>query len=389
MRARIAVVHPGLVAGGGSEAAALGAVRALQDDYAVTLITTGRPDLAALNGKYGAGIDPGRLETRLAAVPPGTRRRFDALRGFPLARYCRRHAREFDLMISAYNVMDFGRPGVQMIADLSFDDGLRREADFPGGAGEPAFHRPSRGRSLYLRLARALAGDREAGWRMNRTLANSRWVARRLRDRLGLDSEVVYPPVAGAFPAVPWSEREDGFVAVGRLVPEKRFDLIVAVLAEVRKTRAVHLHIVGRRGRGAHGRTIEALVRRHGDWVRFEGEMYGPELAAFLARHKYGISGRRAEPFGIAVAEMVKAGLVVWVPDCGGQVEIVDHPDLTYSGRDHAAALIGRVLSDAAAEAGLRRHLEARAGAFSAARFASEMKAVVEGALEGRSSGAV
>jgi glycosyltransferase involved in cell wall biosynthesis len=386
---RVAVVHPGLIAGGGSEATALGAIRALQDDHRVTLITTGRPDLAALNDRYGAGIDLARLETRAVAVPPGTRRRFDALRGFLLARYCRRRAREFDLMISAYNVMDFGRPGIQMIADLSFDDGLRREADFSGGVAEPVFRRASPGRSLYLGLARALAGDREAGWRRNRTLANSKWTAGRLEERLGLAAEVVYPPVGGDFPHVAWNEREDGFVAVGRLVPEKRFDLIISILAEVRRSRPVHLHIVGRRDRTAYGREIEALCRRHGDWVRLEGEMYGAEKAAFLARHKYGISGRRAEPFGIAVAEMVKAGLVVWVPGDGGQTEIVDHPDLAYSGRDHAAGLIRRVLTDAGAEAGLRRHLEARAEVFSAGRFAGELAAVVKDLLEGARPDAV
>lgn len=389
MTPRVAVVHPGLVAGGGSEVAALAAVRALQEDHRVTLITTGRPDLAVLSARCGAGIDLARLETRLVAVPPLTRRRFDALRGAPLARYCRRRAGDYDLMISAYNLMDFGRPGIQIVADLSFDDGLRREAVRSGGGAEPVLHRPWPGRSFYLGLARALAGGRAAGWRMNRTLANSRWTARLLRERLGLAAEVVYPPVAGDFPPVPWNEREDGFVAVGRLVPEKRFEDIVAVLAEVRKSRPVHLHIVGRRVRASYARKIEALCRRHGDWARLEGEMYGAEKAAFVARHKYGLSACRGEAFGIAVAEMVKAGLVVWVPDGGGQTEIVDHPDLTYADPGRAAALIGRVLSDAAAEAGLRRHLEGRAGVFTAGRFAAGLRAAVRDLLDGRGADAV
>jgi len=389
MKPRVAVIHPVLAAGGGSEAVALGAIKALQEEYRVSLITMGRPDLAALNEKYGAGIDLARLETRLLAIPPGTRRRFDALRGFPLARYCRRHARDYDLMISTYNVMDFGVAGIQMIADFAFDDTLRREADFSGGVVEPPAHRPSPARTLYLRLARALAGDREEGWRRNLTLANSKWTARRLRDKLGLAAGVIYPPVAGGFPRVPWTEREDGFVAVGRLVPEKGFDLIIAILAEVRKVRPVHLHIIGRRERTAYAAKIESLCRGLGDWARLEGEMYGAEKAAFLTRHKYGLSGRRGEAFGIAVAEMVKAGLVVWVPDDGGQTEIVDHAGLTFSGRDQAAALIRSVLSDADAQARLTRHLEARAEAFSAARFSGELRAAVRNFLEGGPADAV
>lgn len=388
MTPRVAVVHPGLVAGGGSEACALGMIRALQDDHRVTLITMGRPDLEALNAKYGAGVDLAKLETRSLSIPPGLRKRFDALRGFRLARYCRRHAGDFEAMISAYNVMDFGEPGIQRVADLSFDDGLRREFDFAGGAEESASHRASPWRSLYLGLARTLAGDRRGRWMRNRTIANSNWTAGLLRDRFGLASEVVYPPVAGGFPPVPWEEREEGFVVIGRLVPEKGIGAVVSILAEVRKERPVHLHIVGRPGPGAYAREVEALGRRHADWVRLEGGMYGADKAAFLSRHKYGISGRRAEPFGIAVAELVKAGCLVWAPDGGGQTEILAHPELVYAGPDDAAAKIRGVLADPARQAHLRDHLRARAGLFSAERFGREIRAIVEDFLEKKSAGA-
>jgi glycosyltransferase involved in cell wall biosynthesis len=388
MTPRVAVVHPHLVAGGGSEAVALGAIQALQDDHRVTLITMGRPDLQALNGKYGTDIDTGKFETRFLAIPPGMKTRFDALRGFRLARYCRRHAREYDVMISAYNVMDFGVPGIQMIADFSFDDDVRRELDFESGAAGNALHKASAGRSIYLGLARALAGDREVGWKRNRTVANSEWTRGLLRERFGLDSEVIYPPVVGDFPRLPWSEREAGFVFMGRLAPEKGIRSIIEILGDVRKEKPVHLHILGRRGPTAYARELEDLRRQHGDWVHLEGEMYGPEKAAFLAGHKYGISGCRREAFGIAVAEMVKARCLVWVPDGGGQTEIVDHPGLVYTGRDHAVSLILGALGAAAAETGLRRHLEARAEVFSSTRFAGEMRSLVRDFLNGGSVGA-
>ena len=113
--------------------------------------------------------------------------------------------------------------------------------------------------------------------------------------------------------------------------------------------------------------------------------MYGREKAAFIAKHKYGLSGCRNEAFGIATAEMVKAGCLVWVPDGGGQKEIVAHPGLVYSGRDHAASLILAALGDPEVEAGLRRHLEGQAEIFSSGRFAGEMSALVRDFLtEGR-----
>jgi glycosyltransferase involved in cell wall biosynthesis len=378
---RVAVVHPQLVAGGGSEACAMWTLQALQDESRLTLVTMGRPDLGSMNRKYGTTVDENRVEGRFLRPPPGTRKRFDALRGFHLARYCRRHARDFDVMISAYNVMDFGVAGIQWIGDFSFDDALRRELHAESGVADSVFYKASAGRSLYLKLARALAGSRGDGWKRNRTAACSEWTRDLLRERFGVAADVVYPPVAGGFPAVPWNEREDGFVFIGRLVPEKGVRRVIEILGDVRKEKPVHLHIIGRRERTAHAREVEELCRRNRDWIHLEGEKYGPEKAEFLARHKFGISGCRNEAFGIAVAEMVKAGSLVWVPDGGGQTEIVAHPGLIYSGRGHAAALILAALGEPAAEAALRYHLEARADLFSSGRFVEEMRGIVRGFL--------
>jgi glycosyltransferase involved in cell wall biosynthesis len=380
MTPRVAVVHPLLVPGGGSEACALWTLQALQDDHRTTLITMGRPDLRLLDGCYGTSVD-GRIELRSLDVPPGLGRRFDALRTARLARYCRRHAGDFDLMISTYNVMDFGLPGVQQIADFSFDDALRRELDFESGRTEKLVHKRSPARALYLKLAAALAGTEGNGWSRNRTVANSAWTQSLLRERLGLLSEVIYPPVSGPRAAVPWDEREDGFVVMARLVPEKRLDFIIDALEEVRRTKPVHLHILGRRVGSAYAKRLEALCRARGDWVRLEGEAYGAKKEALLAGHKYGLSGRRAEAFGIAAAEMVKAGLVVWVPDGGGQAEIVAHPDLVFGGRDEAVARILAVITDPSRETALRRHLETRAALFSSARFVRETRALVRDVL--------
>lgn len=382
MNPRVAVVHPRLLPGGGSEAGAMWTLQAMQDRSRLTVITMGCPDLRALNRNYGTNIDLGKIQGRFLRVPLGTKRRFDALRGYRLARYCRRHARDFDVMISAYNVMDFGVAGIQQVADFSFDDALRRELHSANGAAGGRFYKASPGRSLYLGLARALAGGRNDGWKRNRTVANSEWTRDLLRERFGVASEVVYPPVAGDFPPVPWNEREDGFVVIGRLAPEKGLCRVIEILKDVRKEKPVHLHILGRRERTAPAREVEELCRGNSDWVHLEGEKYGPEKAEFLARHKYGISGCPNEAFGIAVAEMVKAGLLVWVPDGGGQKEIVAHPGLIYSGRGHAAALILGALGEPAVAAELRRHLKVRADLFSAGRFVEEMRGIVKAFLE-------
>ena len=352
-------------------------LQVLRDECRLSLITTGRPDIRAMNAKYGTTLDPAEIDARCLPIPPGMKTRFDALRGFRLARYCRRHAGEFEAMISGYNGLDFGRPGIQRIADFSFDDALRRELHPTSGAAGGAL-----GRRFYLALARILAGGRPDGWKRNLTLANSEWTRDLLRERFGVESRVIYPPVDGDFPEVPWAEREDGFVVIARLVPEKGLGLIVDILSRVRRERDIHLHIVGRRERTACAREVEELCGRHGDWIRLEGEVYGSDKAALLAGHKYGISGCRQEAFGIAVAEMVKAGEIVWVPSGGGQQEIAAQPRLIYSAPDEAAGKILAVLADAAAQAAIRRELAERSRMFSTARFAEEMRDAVMGFLK-------
>jgi len=43
------------------------------------------------------------------------------------------------------------------------------------------------------------------------------------------------------------------------------------------------------------------------------------------ASSRYGIHGAEGEGFGIAIAEMVKAGCVTFAPAVGGPAEILDH----------------------------------------------------------------
>ncbi len=382
-RPAIALVHPQLVEGGGSEACALWLLHALQHDYRLTLVTMGHPDFASLNKAYGTSIDDAKITCRSFPIPAGTRRRFAALRGYRLARYCRKHAGDFDVLISAYNVMDFGRRGIQCIGDFSFDDPSRRGLFPKAGVGGKLLYQDSLWRSAYLWLGRALSGTTEAGWKLNLTTANSNWTRDLLKKRFDLDSVVVYPPVHDGVADVPWEEREDGFVVMGRLVPEKGIESVIAILDEVRRHKDVHLHILGRSDDPVYARRIEALACERSAWVRLEGGIYGPEKTAFLARHKYGISGCRNEAFGVAVAEMAKAGCLVWVPEGGGQVEIVDQADLIYADNAQAVSSILAVLGDPWKEAALRSHLAGRSEAFSADRFVREVHTLIREFVEG------
>ena len=80
----------------------------------------------------------------------------------------------------------------------------------------------------------------------------------------------------------------------------------------------------------------------------------------------------------MAPAEMVRAGMIVWVPNGGGQVEIVGgEPALVYDTEDGAVESMRRVIADAAEQSRLRELLARRGELFDEQRFMGEIQAVV------------
>lgn len=379
MKPRIAIVHPRF-GWGGSEARALRGMEALRDRCDLTLITGGVPDWAALNAYHGTAVRPEHVALERVPMPDhvGSSPRWSALRGRYVQRHCRRSANRFDLMVSTYNVVEFGRPGLQFIADFSFDPQLRA-ADFEGHA------RPtSRLRDLaYRRLCDLVSPPHREEWPQHTFVANSNWTRSVLRDRYGIDARVLYPAVAAEPSPKPFEDRDADFVWVGRISPEKRLERAFRILARVRAAgRDVRLDVVGEADEPHYGRAIREEARRHGDWIRFHGRLAGPAKAREIVRHRFALSTRPREPFGIAVAEFVGAGCIPFVPDAGGQAEVVAHDDLWFSTDAQAVERILRVLGDDRLQATLRRHLAERARTYSVERFVEGFRRLVADALE-------
>ncbi len=88
----------------------------------------------------------------------------------------------------------------------------------------------------------------------------------------------------------------------------------------------------------------------------------------------------------LAPAETVKGGCITFVPNSGGQTEIVNHPALTFSNDEDAVSKICTVLSSAALQENLRAHLAGRARKFSVENFKSGIRHVVSELLGSRES---
>lgn len=380
-RPSVVIGHP-RIGRGGSEAVVMWLIEALKRDCEVTVVTTGGWDLAALNAYYGTKVCEDEVKVRIAPVPWLVRKQSAAaLRGACYQRFARQIAGEYDVRISAYNTTDWGLPAVHFIADFTWHREIRERVDPPS----PGFiYRDSLLRRAYLGIVAAYA--RPSGWDVLRddpVIANSRWAATQMKQFCGVDcAAVVYPPVWTEFPYVAWEDKEEAFVMIGRIAPEKKVEEAIAILEAVRqKGHAIRLHICGHIGDDLYGRHIAQLCQKRSDWIIPEGQVSGTKKAQILAGCRFGIQARGAEPFGISVAEMVKAGAIVFAPNDGGQAEILQHSDLLFTDPNEAVAKIQAVLESPALQSALRIHLAGRAQFFSAQTFMREAQACIANAL--------
>jgi glycosyltransferase involved in cell wall biosynthesis len=365
------------------------AAQALKDDFAVSLLAIGPIDLAHLNLFYGTKIGLAEVSIRSLPIPRllARNRAPAALRGALGRRALKHFVDSHDLLISTYNLCDFGVPAIHFIADFSWDEELRRASDPAPGGVHGMFHRLRWLRRYYLQLCTAIAppSGRDLFVGEDLIVANSQWTAAKLSDRYNVPPLVVYPPVAGVFPDVSRARRKNDFACLGRIAPEKRVERLIQIIGAVRKRgHDARIRIIGPLDASPYARTISALAHRHREWVLLEGRKVGAEKVHILANCRYGIHGREGEAFGIAVAEMVKAGCVTFAPSEGGPAEILDHEALLYRNDEEAVEKITAVMEHEKWDQELCCHLRRQAANFSPEIFIARLREVIEQFLSRR-----
>ena len=384
-RARLLFVQRKMGTLGGVAAVAAWMLQALVRDYDVTLLCWRPPELDAMNRFFGTSVQAGDLKAinvpalfrRIVELDPDSGSIQDWC---VLLRRCKRLQHRFDLVLGTELEADYGVPGIQYI-------------HWPGMT---SFYRPAESvsdRRWWKRSAALIRGELRP-WmlladfsfdrmRQNLTLTSSDWVGDLVRQAYGVETLTVYPPAGGNFSHIPWEQRQDGFVSIGRLSRNKRIEWTIETLSQVRARQPdIKLHIAGSldtapRSR-AYRRELVALVRSHSDWVQLHENLSHDGLLELLARNRYGIHANTEEHFGIAVAEMLLAGCIPFVYYKGGPVEIIGHqPHLMYSSADDATEKILGMVSDRAQQKISLTRLAARAELFSAERFMRDVRAIV------------
>jgi len=370
-KTKIGILHPKL-GRGGSEVRALWIIDALKNEYEVSLITSGTVDFQQINEYYGLNLNSQEFSVIQVPLPFFLQNtsKFAALRGRLIQRYCQKIAQNFDLLISTYNPCNFGKRAIQFIADFSFDEELREKLKW--------YHKKNFFRKIYLKFCNLISPINYRKFKSDIVVANSYWTAKLMKEKYGIETRVIYPPVIGDFPNIPYEEREQGFVCIGRVVPEKRIDKIIKILKKIRQRgNDVHLHIIGGVGKDSYGQFLRKLFQKHQKWIFYEGWLGKEKKKEVIARHRFGISACKNEAFGIAVAEMVKGGCIVFVPNGGGQVEIIDQPQLIYENIKDAVSKIERILCSPALQVRIRNHLITQGQKFSLENFQRSVRNIV------------
>ena len=376
-RPKIVIGHPRLGLGG-SESTVMWLIEALKHNFDVTVLTTGGWDLLALNNYYGTQINKEDVKVRIAPVPYLVHGlHAAALRGACYQRFANTIAGEYDIRISAYNPTDWGLPAIHFIADFSWNRRIREQFHPPS----PGFiYRDTPARSVYLKIASAYGKPSGRDFLHDDLLiANSHWTAATMKQFCDVDcAAVIYPSVWAMFSNVPWAEKQQAFAMIGRIAPEKQIEQAIAILETVRERgHAIRLHLCGQIEDDPYGRQIAQLCRERADWIILEGQVTGEGKTEILSHCRFGIQTCSAEGFGISVAEMIKAGAIVFANSDGGQAEILGHPELLFSDTNDAVEKILAVLEKPTLKSALRNHLAHQAQRFSAQAFVHETQAFI------------
>jgi len=219
----------------------------------------------------------------------------------------------FDLVISTSHCVAKGAIPAPGAAHLCYVHTPMRyawdqeHAYFPGRRGAGA-------RLRGMILSRLRTWDAASAPRVDRFVANSRFVAERIRRYYGRDAEVLAPPVDTGFftPPEPAGGPDRPYaLAVSAPAPYKRIDLAV------RACRAAGLPLI------VVGPGSEGLRRLRGPGLELRGRVEGAELRE-LYRHASCLVQPGVEDFGIAPVEALACGTPVVALGRGGVLDIVE-----------------------------------------------------------------
>lgn len=373
-RRKIIIAHS-FFGRGGAEVSIMWLLEALKTDYAVNLLTRGGFNLNELNEISGTSIRTDEIQI-IEKSNILYRTRFG--HAFFL-RFCRSIGNQFDMRITGSRTLNWGMTAVHFLSDVAWNSTLINRF---------CENEEKRGNTRSLMVAildfirTKIVGRSKWDIANDYFVANSYWTSSVSREFLSHAPKVIYPSVCSSSTQTKWSSKQNRFICLGRISPEKKIEVIIDILARVRqKGYDIQLHIIGKFTDTPYSRFIGELCQKNRSWITLTGELTGIKKDQYLEQSKFGINGCQREAFGISTAEMVKAGMLPFIPSQGAQKEVVPLEELTFDSSDDAVNKIIEVLINVQLQENLISRLNELSPDFSSNRFCTEVRSMVKNVL--------
>ena len=165
---------------------------------------------------------------------------------------------------------------------------------------------------IRLMLYKLREWDFYSSQRIDYVIANSNFTAKRIKKYWGLESEIIHPPVD--IQRFKYNEtREDFYMSVNRLVPNKRIDLLIEAFNKL------HLPLIII-GDGPERLKLEKMSNSN---IKFLSKISDKEVENYMSRCKAFVYAG-IEDFGIAPVEAMAAGSPVIAYGKGGILDTVN-----------------------------------------------------------------
>ncbi|MCB9810536.1 MAG: glycosyltransferase family 4 protein [Candidatus Nomurabacteria bacterium] len=372
MKKKVLIVHQqtfGLEHIGGAEAVCVWMLEALKGDYELSLAVPHKgamlQDISRINDQYGTNLRPQDFKVievkGWSFIRPLVSWSW-FLHTFVFMLLVRLQAKNYDVCISSYNEFDFGN-----IQSLSLQ----------------YIHYPmidSTTKSGVRHALSALFGYKKERVDEYKFMTCSNWTANVIREHYPTtDVATVYPPVKSVLVSNrSFLDRDNNFLFVGRISPEKRIEKCIEIIKSIRdKGYDVGLTIVGPIYKDMYAKKIKRIAEDN-SWIKMVGSVTNLELDKICQEHRFGINGTKDEQFGIVLAEMQRSGCVVFVPNGGGQLEIVNDNRLIYNDKADAVTKIINVLDDESLQTELHSRVLQTSEVFSSAKYVERIKEKVK-----------
>lgn len=222
---------------------------------------------------------------------------------------------------------------------------------------------------MPLMVPRQRKLDLEAARKVDVFIANSTETQARIKKYYGRSSTVIHPPV-DVRRFTPARERSDYYVTVGRQLPYKRYDLVVAAATKI----GIPLKVFGT------GPMHDQLVEAAGPNVEFLTDRFGDASDSELTdtlNHAKGFIYAAEEDFGIVTAEALAAGAPAITYGKAGALDIVQDGESGVLFHEQSVDAVAHAIQRAESLSFLPGTLQRKAKRFDKGFFIAKLQKVV------------